>query len=108
MENNQTFLVPSNFKKSRLIFGAFKVVDLIYFFVGLAITIVMFILTDGKGLKMNIMSLIPLITVSILITPIPNYHNIIYFIQRLVHFYFLSKRNYKWTGWNYKEELMNE
>jgi hypothetical protein len=95
---NQQYLIPANTKRSMLIFGLFKPIDLIIFVVGLVLTAIAVaaVGTDTPG--QVIIGLSPLIITSLMVSPIPNHRNVWTFTVN-VYTYFTSQRKYRWRGW---------
>ena len=104
---NQTFLVPANSKRSALIFGFFKPVDLIIFGVGTGLSLILLMIFPVTQLWAVIVTLIPIVTAGFLVFPIPNYHNVLCAIQSMLRF-FTERRNYIWRGWCYTYEQSDE
>lgn len=104
---DQTFLVPANSKRSALIFGYFRPVDLIIFAVGTGLTLILLMILPVTELKGVIITLIPIVVAGFLVFPIPNYHNVRTFIGEFYRFY-TGRRKYYWRGWCYKYEQRDE
>lgn len=102
------YLVPANSKKQGLIFGFLKKEDLIIFAVGISLTFLLFIITRATSLLTGIFTLVPALVATILVFPIPNYHNSRIFFREMYRFYFVNKRKYVWRGWCYKYEQSDE
>lgn len=105
---NQTFLVPANSKRSALIFGFFKPVDLIIFGVGTALSLILLMIFPVTKLWAVIVTLIPIVTAGFLVFPIPNYHNVRTLIGEVYNYYFVNRRKYIWRGWCYQYEQSDE
>lgn len=97
------YLIPANAKKGTLIFGIFNKFDLILASTGAAITILVFIIISPDTFTKAIISLAPLLIAAFLVTPIPNYHNVLTLLKEIIDFFY-GRRNYKWEGWCYKDE----
>ena len=97
------FLIPANSKKSMLIFGLFNKLDLIIFLIGVGISILLLMIFPVESLFFAILALSPGVICSVLVIPIPNYHNVMVLIREVINFYY-NRRNYKWRGWCYKDE----
>lgn len=97
------YLIPANSKSGQLLFGIFRPVDLIIFGSGIALSLLLMLIVSPNNLGGSIICLLPVGVCSLLIIPVPNYHNILVVLTEL--FAFLSnRRNYKWEGWCYKDE----
>ncbi len=95
------YLVPANTKKSILILGLFRVIDIIVVLIGIVIFIMMILIVDMSTLGGVAISLIPLMITVTLVSPIPNYHNTLQFLINL-YSYYTNRRRYLWKGWSYK------
>lgn len=92
------FLIPANSKKSMLIFGLFNTTDLIIFLSGLGLTLLLMLILPVEKIAFVIIVLIPLATCSLLVMPVPNYHNIRTILKEIWEFY-TTRQNYVWKGW---------
>ena len=70
------FLIPANSKKSMLIFGLFRPLDLIIFGVGVGLTLIMLPILPVDELVYAVIALLPALITGFLVFPIPNYHNV--------------------------------
>lgn len=104
---NQTFLVPANSKRSALIFGFFKPIDLAIFCGGAALTLILLMIISVQELSGVIITLLPICIAGFLVFPIPNYHNVRVFFMDFISFY-KNRRKYIWRGWCYKYEQRDE
>ena len=95
--NNQ-YLIPSNSKRSLLIFGLFNYTDLIIFGIGLGLSILMLMSTGSTNTVAVILEILPGLIASFLVFPIPNYHNTLTFIIS-VHKYYSKREKFVWKGW---------
>lgn len=98
-----SYLIPANAKTGKLIFGVFRRIDLIIFISGIVMSFLMLLIFSPNGLFQAIICLLPVGICSLLIVPVPNYHNILIVLTELIMFYY-QRRNYKWEGWCYKDE----
>lgn len=92
------FLIPANSKRSALIAGIFRPIDLGIFVMGVIITLLLLFLISGTSLGSVIIKLGPALICTFLVLPIPNYHNTIVLIREVLSF-FSSRRIYLWKGW---------
>lgn len=107
MENANQYLIPANSKKSMLIFGLFRTIDLIIFGVGIALTVLLLIILPTENITVALCCVIPGAIASFLVLPVPNYHNVLQFIMIL--FSFLTERQrFIWKGWCYRDEFKDE
>lgn len=102
------FLVPANTKKSTLIMGFMRPIDLIIAGVGLAITIAtLLIVSSSDNTFVMLLACLPAIIAGLLILPIPNYHNTLVAIQSILRYY-RERRNYIWRGWCIYDEFKDD
>lgn len=94
----EQYIIPANSKKSILIFGLFRMVDLIIFSVGAVFTLFFLFVLPGTNIGSLIIKLLPLLIALFLVLPIPNYHNTLVLIREVVDF-FMNRRIYLWKGW---------
>ena len=92
------YLVPANTKKSMLILGMLRPLDLGILIVGIVISVIMLLIFNSSGTLLMIISCIPMVIGLILVLPIPNYHNTLVALQSIFRFY-NERRNYIWKGW---------
>ena len=97
------YLIPTNTKKSMLIFGVFTTGDFILFGTGLGITILMLMILSPSSLLMAAIDLAPGVITGFLVLPIPNYHNTLVIIRELYTFY-TTRQRFIWKGWCAKDE----
>lgn len=98
-----TYLIPANAKSGKLIFGVFRRIDLIIFVSGIVVSLLLLLIVSPSGLTQSLICLAPVGICSLLVVPVPNYHNILVVVSELILFYY-QRRNYKWEGWCYKDE----
>lgn len=92
------YIIPANSKKSALLFGLFRPVDLIIFGTGSMVTLFFLFILPGDTLGAIFIKLAPLLVALFLVLPIPNYHNTMVLIREVLTFY-LTRRVYLWKGW---------
>ncbi|MDD4036061.1 MAG: hypothetical protein PHS45_01900 [Bacilli bacterium] len=92
------YLIPANTKRGMLIFNAFTVPDLILLGAGITITLILVIAVPPHGLLQTILWLAPALISAFLVTPIPNYHNVLSVIKSMIEFY-NNRRRFYWGGW---------
>ena len=97
---NYQYLIPANTKKGQLILGLFKPVDLGIFITGVATTFILFFIIYSLEVEtwVSILAIVPAGIATILVFPVPNYHNVRVAIGEIINFY-SNNRNYKWRGW---------
>ena len=93
-----TYLIPANTKKSKLIFGLFTRNDLILFAVGLSLTILLLIVLPMENLLFAVIAILPAAITAFLVMPVPNYYNMRTLIASAIGF-FIGQRKFKWKGW---------
>lgn len=98
------FLIPTNTKKSMLIFGVFTMYDLILFATGVGITILLLMIMAPSNLLMAAIDLAPGVIAAFLVMPIPNYHNTLVIIKEIYNFY-TTRQKFVWKGWCVKDEF---
>ena len=97
--NDNGYLVPANTKRSTLILGMLRPVpDAIIAGTGLLVSIIALMATSTVGMWATILSLLPVLVCTFLVLEIPNYHNMLCFIQSMLDFYNRRKK-YIWRGW---------
>lgn len=99
-----SYLIPANAKSGQLIFGIFRRIDLIIFASGIAVSLLLLLIVSPDNLFQVIICLLPVGVCSLLIVPVPNYHNVLVVISELIMFFY-NRRNYKWEGWCYLDEF---
>ena len=95
------YLIPANSKKSQLILGFFRGIDLILFGSGVGITLILLLTIQSANLGVMLLILAPALITGFLVMPVPNYHNVLQFIVNL-YTYFSERRRYYWKGWCYQ------
>lgn len=96
------FLIPANSKKSMLIFGAFRPVDLIIFLTGLGLSLLLFLVIDASNIIFVTLAMLPGLFGGFLVFPIPNYHNTLTIIISAFTF-FTTRREFIWKGWCFSD-----
>lgn len=91
-------LVPANTKKSLLIFGMLRPIDLCILSIGVVISVILLIICDTENTLILIAVCIPMLISLGLVLPIPNYHNTLVALQSIIRFY-NERRNFIWRGW---------
>lgn len=104
---NNMFLIPANAKKGTLIFNVFRPFDLILFGVGIGISLILLMLISTSDIVWVILACLPGAICSLLVVPIPHYHNVLCVIQSVIQF-FTNRRNYYWRGWCFYERFVKE
>lgn len=92
------FLIPANSKKSMLIFSLFNGTDLILFASGLGSTLLLLVIVGPSETLDTFIVLIPALLASLLVAPIPNYHNVRTAIKSVWDFY-MNRQVFVWKGW---------
>ena len=95
---NNKYLIPANTKRSMLIFGLFKPIDLIIFIVGAVLTIGLVAALGTDTPAQVLVGLSPLLISVLMVSPVPNHRNLWTFTVN-VYTYFTSQRKYRWRGW---------
>ncbi|MDD4036637.1 MAG: hypothetical protein PHS45_04895, partial [Bacilli bacterium] len=81
------YLIPANTKRGMLIFNAFTGPDLILLGTGITITLILVVAIPPDGLLQTILWLAPALISAFLVTPIPNYHNVLSVMKSMIKFY---------------------
>jgi hypothetical protein len=92
------YLIPSNSKRSLLIFGVFNYVDLLIFGVGLGISMLVLMVSNASDTLSVIIGILPGLIAGFLVFPIPNYHNTLTFLMS-AYKYYTKREKYVWKGW---------
>lgn len=92
------YLIPANSKSGQLIFNIFRPFDLILFASGFVISVLSLMIVSPTTFAAAGICLIPVAICTLLVVPVPNYHNVLTVIIELIMFYY-NRRNYKWRGW---------
>lgn len=94
-----SYLIPANAKRGKLIFGLFREIDLIIFLVGVVTTfILMLALPVDHGYGYALTAIAPVLICSFLVAPIPHYHNVMTFFGEMYEF-FSQRQKFVWKGW---------
>lgn len=102
------YMIPANTKKSTLILGFMRPIDLIIMVVGLVVTVfLLLIFQKANNIFATIGICTPAIICGLLILPIPNYHNTLVAIQSILR-YLQERRNYIWKGWCIYDEYSQD
>lgn len=97
------YLIPANSKKSQLILGFFRGIDLILFGTGVGITLILLLTIQSASMGVMVLILAPALITGFLVMPVPNYHNVLQFIVN-IYTYFSERRRYYWRGWCHDAE----
>lgn len=92
------YLIPANTKRGQLIFGLFREIDLIIFITGVSITFILMLILPLENTVLAIIALAPVLTCSLLVAPIPYYHNVMTLIVEIFNF-FTDRQKFIWKGW---------
>ena len=92
------FLIPANTKKSMLIFGLFTRNDLIFFGIGVSLTLLLLMILPIQQLAFAVIALLPAAITGFLVMPVPNYYNMRTLLTSAIGF-FVNQRKFKWKGW---------
>lgn len=92
------YLIPANSKKSQLIFGMFRGVDIGVMAIGICTSLILMFAITGDSVPILVIKLLPLGLGLLLVVPLPQYHNVLVFLQE-VYLYMASEKEYVWKGW---------
>lgn len=101
---NNTYLIPANAKKGTLIFNIFRPFDLALFGIGVGISLLLVMLLPSSNIILVILACLPGCICSVLVVPLPYYHNVLCAIQSIFEFY-TNNRKYYWKGWCFSERF---
>lgn len=104
---NNLYLIPANSKKGQLLFNLFRPVDLVVFLTGVALSIIFFLAINSSTIGATIIKLIPIGIGTLLVVPLPNYHNVMMFLGDMWEF-ITNRRVYLWKGWCVRSEYGEE
>ena len=107
MDYEKSYLVPSNAKKGMLIFNIFRPFDLIIFGTGIATSFIFLMIVSTSNIFFTILACLPGAICSLLVIPIPNYHNTLEALKS-IYGYYTGRRKYIWKGWCIYERFINE
>ncbi len=105
--NNNMYMIPANAKRSMLILGVFRWVDLIIFGSGIFLTFIFLLAIPNGNIVLDIIKIVPICICSFLVLPIPYYHNVLSFIKDL-YLYLVGRKVYLWKGWCIKSEYQEK
>lgn len=96
------YLIPANTKKGTLIFGLFRPVDLIIFGSGVGVTVVALLIFQSmlNTTTMVVLCLAPAMICSLLVAPVPYYHNVLNVLVEAYEF-LTTRQRLIWKGWCY-------
>ena len=100
---NGMYLIPANSKKSALIFGLFKPVDLVILSIGITLSFILLLALHVEDLTFAIIAIMPAAICAFLVFPVAYYHNVRTFIA-IAFDYFTTRQKYVWKGWCYLDE----
>jgi len=101
------YLIPSNAKRSLLIFGIFNTVDLIIFGIGLGFSLLALMTTGSTNTAIVVLEALPGLIAGFLVFPIPNYHNTLTFLIS-AYKYFTKREKFVWKGWCFENETTDK
>lgn len=104
---NGRFLIPANSKKSMLIFGLFNRVDLLIFSIGAGTSLLLLMIIGPSEALDTFIVLIPALVAVLLVSPVPNYHNVRTIIKSIWEF-FTNRQVFVWKGWCVKDAFNDE
>ena len=104
---NGRFLIPANSKKSMLIFGLFNRVDLLIFSIGAGTSLLLLMIIGPSEALDTFIVLIPALVAVLLVSPVPNYHNVRTIIKSIWEF-FTNRLVFVWKGWCVKDAFNDE
>lgn len=96
------YLIPANSKKSQLILGVFTMTDIILFASGIGVTALLLLIIRTNDIYQMIALVLPALITGTLVLPIPNYHNVMGFLNSFLN-YLGSRKQYYWKGWCVKD-----
>lgn len=101
------YLIPANSKKSQLILSMFRMIDIWIIIGGAIITLLLMFAIPGEAIYLLVIKLLPLALALLLVVPLPEYHNVLVFLQEMI-LYMTSEKEYIWKGWCATSELYDK
>ena len=101
------YMIPANSNRGKLIFSIFRPIDLGILLFGASLTLILFFALSKGGILLTLASLLPIATALFLIMPVPNYHNVLVFLQE-VYLFYISQRKFSWKGWCVRSGFTDE
>jgi hypothetical protein len=99
MNNNGTYIIPANSKKSQLFLSYFNAKDLIVLAIGIGTTIIGLATVKSPPFMVMVGLAAPALIAIFLVLPLaPHYHNIMTLIGNMNRYLFGIKKYY-WRGW---------
>ena len=92
------YLIPANTKRGKLIFGLFREIDLIIFVTGVVITFILMLSLPMENTTLAIIAIAPALICSLLVAPVPYYHNVMTVIIETYQF-LTDRQKFIWRGW---------
>lgn len=102
-----SYLIPANTKRGKLIFGLFREIDLIIFGVGLVVTFILLAILPLDQTVMAVLALAPALLCSLLVAPVPHYHNVMCLLADMYEF-FTERQRFVWKGWCFVYDTTKE
>lgn len=101
---DDSYLIPANANRGKLIFGYFRPIDLIIFAIGVGTSFILLLVLQEEmsNTGLAIATLIPAGICTLLVLPIPYQHNVLVLLQAIYNYYFVNQQRYKWRGWCFK------
>ena len=96
------YLIPANTKKGTLIFGLFRPIDLGIFGTGVGVTLIAILIFQNQltSTAITVACLAPALICTILIAPVPYYHNVLNVLVEAYEF-LTTRQRLIWKGWCY-------
>ena len=104
--NNDLYLIPANSKRSMLILGLFRKIDMIIFGTGFGVSLILVMAVPMTDMLVTILALLPGLVTGFLVLPVPNYHNVLSILISAYKF-FTKDQGYIWKGWCFTNEEKN-
>jgi len=93
-----SYLIPANTKRGKLIFGLFREIDLIIFVTGVVITFILMLSLPMENTTLALVAIAPALVCSTLVAPVPYYHNVMTVIIETYQF-LTDRQKFIWRGW---------
>lgn len=90
-----------------LIFGLFNRVDLLIFSIGAGTSLLLLMIIGPSEALDTFIVLIPALVAVLLVSPVPNYHNVRTIIKSIWEF-FTNRQVFVWKGWCVKDAFNDE
>lgn len=101
---DESYLIPANANRGKLIFGYFRPVDFVIFGIGVVTSFILLMIFQNEmhNMWVAVGTLLPAGICTLLVIPIPYQHNVLVLLTAIYYFYFVNQQTYRWRGWCYR------